>query len=195
MMKRYFYLILLIVGMGRNAGAQTPSLREAMLYTPSFFERMELEEQSFSLPTQTVPYKRPWIKTHLIGASGCFLSGACDGVSQALYAHYGTFEKKFPNANKQYWDPDVSSMNKYEDGNPLLGPAYFLSTSLLVGGTSGYYLFRTLSCVSLMGSSGYVVAMNMQGQKKWKAYVVDFFINALAFGAGFTAVYNVYFAE
>ena len=47
--------------------------------------------------------------------SAMFLAGAFNGVSQDLLFHYNEFETTFPNANSQYWDPEISWANKYKN--------------------------------------------------------------------------------
>ena len=71
--------------------------------------------------------------------STMFLAGAFNGVSQDLLFHYHEFENTFPNANSQFWDPEISWINKYKNGDPLQGARFPGSTTILVGTTDGYH--------------------------------------------------------
>jgi hypothetical protein len=53
-----------------------------------------------------------------------FVSGFCDGTSEALKFHYSAIDNKFGIKNDQFWNPEISWTNKYKDHNPDLGPAY-----------------------------------------------------------------------
>ena len=48
--------------------------------------------------------------------SAMFLAGAFNGVSQDLLFHYNEFETTFPHADPQFWDPEISWVNKYKNG-------------------------------------------------------------------------------
>src|SRR6056297_3018357 len=72
------------------------------------------------------------------------LAGSFDGVAESVKWHYhDQFSNTFPNNNPEYWDPDVSWRNKYENGIKEDGPAYFGSTTFLAWTTDGYHLMRS----------------------------------------------------
>lgn len=48
-----------------------------------------------------------------------------------------------------YWDKATGSSNKYKHGEPELGPAFFLSTTVLVWLTDGWHLMQFLMFTSL----------------------------------------------
>lgn len=69
--------------------------------------------------------------------------GACDGVTQALLFHYSEVDKHVD--NEQYWNPDLSWLNKYKNYEAGDTRAkFFGSTTFLVFTTDAYHLFRFL---------------------------------------------------
>lgn len=71
-------------------------------------------------------------------SSACaFTGGLADGTNQAIMFHYDDFKRVFPNANDQYWNPQVSWTNKYN--NPFPG-----KKSFLVGTTDAYHMTRQI---------------------------------------------------
>jgi hypothetical protein len=61
--------------------------------------------------------------------------------------HYST--SIFIKWNPKFWNPDISWKNKYRKGVKDLGPAFFLSTGLLVAFTDGWHLFKSIMIVLL----------------------------------------------
>lgn len=44
--------------------------------------------------------------------------------------------------NRKFWDPRISDLNKYLNGDPKLGPKYPGSTGILVAFTDGWHLMK-----------------------------------------------------
>jgi len=118
-----------------------------------------------------------------------FVSGASDGLSQTLAFHYWKFEKKFPKANRQFWDNNISWENKYRDYPIDKRPAYFGSKTFLAWTTDGYHLSRTISNTAILSA----VVVNFDGAKKWHWYIYDFVIFSLIKSVGFHLVYTIAF--
>lgn len=81
------------------------------------------------------------MKTIIIVVGLVVLAGACNGVMDALQFHYsktGFLEES------TFWNPEISWKNKYRGGDPSNGPAFFLSTTVLVFLTDGWHLFKFL---------------------------------------------------
>ena len=116
-------------------------------------------------------------------------AGICDGLSQTLYAHYGSFENRFPNANDQYWNPYVSWTNKYENNDPNLGEKFPGSTPLFVFTTDAYHLFRTINKVNLLTLG----ALEFSEKRPLLNYAIDFILYSAVYSAGFTLTYQVFF--
>jgi len=77
-----------------------------------------------------------------IAPMACFVvSGMFDGTAETLKWHYDKADKF--GLNDSFWNPEVSWKNKYKNGNPDEGPAFFGSTTFMVGITDGYHLMRT----------------------------------------------------
>src|SRR6187551_4025351 len=89
-------------------------------------------------------------KNKIITGSLVFVGGAAKGFNETLLFNYKIFEKTFPGANKQWFDPKVSWRNKYEGGNPDNGSKYFLSTSVFVMFTDQYHLNNFIQKTAIM---------------------------------------------
>lgn len=86
-----------------------------------------------------------------------FFSGVFAGLFESLHYHYASFKRIFKRASDQYWNPDISWMNKYRvdiitDGNGLphsissIGkPRFLFSLTLLRSFTDGSHLVQALS--------------------------------------------------
>lgn len=72
-----------------------------------------------------------------VGNSAAMIGGAADGTNEVISHHYYKFEAVFPRANDQYWNPNLSWTNKYQ--NPFPG-----KTTLLVWTTDGYHMTRAV---------------------------------------------------
>ena len=144
---------------------------------------------SFSLQAQEKSAdKLKWKidKNKIITGSLVFVGGAAKGFNETLQFNYKIFEKTFPGANKQWFDPKVSWRNKYEGGNPDNGPKSFLSTSVLVMFTDQYHLNNFIHKSAL--TSALVIKIG-EGKKPFKHYVYDLLWYTLCYQAGFAATY------
>ncbi len=117
-----------------------------------------------------------------------FLSGASDGLNQTLNYHYPAFEAKHPNANAQYWNPQLSWTNKYRNYPEDSRAAFPLSKTALVWATDAHHLTRTLDRGFLVAS----LTINFsQPKKKWYWYPMEAAGIMLVRSIGFHAVYTV----
>lgn len=65
-------------------------------------------------------------------------------VMDVLNFHYG--ESLFVKAkNKFFWDPLLSHLNKYKNGDPTQGPRFFGSTTFFVWTTDAWHLFQMIN--------------------------------------------------
>ena len=125
---------------------------------------------------------------YVVTGSLVFLSGAADGVNQALMYQYGGFKKVFPHANDHFWKPSVSGANKYKNGDPRQGAAFPGSRTWLVFVTDGYHLTRFADHFFMSGA----LAFKITGyeKKKWYLHLLE----AIGYWAinrvGFCATYN-----
>lgn len=120
-----------------------------------------------------------------------FLSGTADGTSETLKFHYYRFEKRFPNANDNYWDPNKSWTNKYLNNEYKLGPKHFGSTTFLAWTTDGYHMTRTLRNAFMVTA----IVTRRQKPKKWYWYVAEAAGHLVAYQAGFHLSYSALFRK
>lgn len=142
---------------------------------------------SFSLQAQEKE-KPKWRidKNKILTGSLVLVAGSARGFNETLQFNYKMFEKAFPGANQQWFDPQVSWRNKYEGGNPDNGPKFFLSTSMLVMFTDQYHLNNFINKASLM--SALVIKLG-EGKKPLKHYILDLIFYSACYQAGFAATY------
>ena len=57
--------------------------------------------------------RNKWITGSLV-----FTAGASKGFNETLLFHWKAFRHRFPNANAQWFNPNISWRNKYKDGAP-----------------------------------------------------------------------------
>ncbi len=115
-----------------------------------------------------------------------FISGSAKGFNETLQFRYAQFQKAFPGAGRQWFDPRVSWRNKYRDGDPDHGSKYFLSTSLLVMFTDQYHLNNFIQRACLTGA----LVIKLGDEKKPLIhYLFDLFYYSACYQAGFIATY------
>ena len=144
---------------------------------------------SYSLSAQEKIADKPkWRidKNKIITGSLVFVAGSAKGFNETLQFNYKIFEKTFPGANKQWFDPKVSWRNKYEGGNPDNGPKSFLSTSLFVMFTDQYHLNNFIQKTAIMTA---LVIKIGDGKKPFKHYVYDLLWYTACYQVGFAANY------
>ena len=143
---------------------------------------------SFSVQAQKTDEKKKWRidKNKILTGGLVLVAGSAKGFNETLQFNYKVFEKTFPGANKQWFDPKVSWRNKYEGGDPDNGPKYFLSTSLLVMFTDQYHLNNFIHKSAL--TSALVLKIG-EGKKPLKHYLYDLLFYTACYQAGFAATY------
>ena len=137
---------------------------------------------------ENVTNKTKWRidKNKILTGSLAFLAGSSKGFNETLQFNYRIFEKTFPHADKQWFDPKVSWRNKYEGGNPDNGAKYFLSASVLVMFTDQYHLNNFIHKAAI--TSALVLKIG-EGKKPFKQYLFDFLFYSVCYQAGFAATY------
>ena len=143
---------------------------------------------SFSLQAQEKADKPKWRidKNKILTGSLVCVGGAAKGFNETLQFNYKIFEKTFPGANKQWFDPKVSWRNKYEGGNPDNGSKYFLSTSVLVMFTDQYHLNNFIQKTAIMTA---LVIKIGEPKKPFRHYVYDLLWYTMCYQVGFAAAY------
>lgn len=126
-------------------------------------------------------------KREILPLSLVFLAGAADGLNQSITYQYNNFKKVFPNANDQFWSPQLSFTNKYKNHDPLQGAAFPGSKGPFVFLTDGYHLTRFGERLFLAGA----LSLKITGRKqKWYFYVLQGMIYWVTNRAGFCLIYN-----
>ena len=128
--------------------------------------------------------KIKWRK-EIIPITTMFLAGAVNGVNQDLLFHYHEFESTFPNANPQFWNPDLSWRNKYLNGDPTQGEKFLGSSTIFAGFTDGYH--STILARNLFITTSICLSPQTRG---WKPFLAKTLIYSLSYGLGFELVYS-----
>ena len=119
-----------------------------------------------------------------------FVAGALEGQAETLKWHPEEFAKALPGADITWWNPELSWPNKYKNGDPQQGPAYFGSTTFLAWTTDGYHATRTLKNVT--GLVGILLTPDMKGQR-WYIYLAKAALYSISYSAGFHLTYSLIF--
>jgi hypothetical protein len=114
------------------------------------------------------------------------LSAVSEGIMDTLQFHY--LSSRFKNfKNHLFWDPYHSWRNKYKNGDPKQGERFPLSTTLLVGFTDGWHLFKLLRNLFLFGSIFTILLFFSVGI--YKSIFITIFLRVI-FGVSFTLIYK-----
>lgn len=92
------------------------------------------------------------ILPYLLPAVLLLIAGMADGLNQVLQFRYDKFADKFKKVNDNYWQPELSYLNKYKDGIAGGKPKFFGSTTFLVWLTDGFHLTRFIGNLFIMAS-------------------------------------------
>lgn len=129
-------------------------------------------------------------KRDIAPAALTFVSGIFDGWNQALQHHYPEVDSKF-NLNDQFWNPDISWTNKYKNGDPSQGAAYFGSTTFLAWTTDGYHMTRCGRNVTAFTA----ISIKIGDRQRWWEYLVEAVMYYLTYTVGFTFSYDYLFNQ
>lgn len=119
-------------------------------------------------------------------ASLMYVAGFADGHAELLSHHYYKFERTFPNANPQFWNPELSWVNKYKNGDPNQGPKYFGSTNAFVLATDGYHACKFVQKSAIVAA----LVIKIGEKKKLKFYIVDAVMYLVTYTLGFYTSYS-----
>lgn len=130
------------------------------------------------------PSDMKW-REEVLPVSAMFLAGALNGVNQDLLFHYHEFQNTFPNANPEFWDPELSWRNKYMNGDPAQGEAFPGSSTIFVAATDGYH--ATVAGRNLMITTAICLGPRTKG---WKPFAKRTLLYTLSYSLGFELVYG-----
>ena len=128
------------------------------------------------------------IKLKTVRYSSAFVAGFAEGTMDAISFHYDSFQKVHPNANPQFWNPQLSWENKWRNGNKIEGEKFIGSSTFLVWTTDGWY---GLKAVNRLATFGATITIVNGDKKKWTYYAKELLISYAANRAGFYTSYNL----
>lgn len=127
-------------------------------------------------------------KNDIIIYSLQFISGAADGVNQAVvYHHLGR--------GNHFWDYTTSSNNKYRDFPIDKRAAFPLSKTVLVTFTDGNHLTRGINRSCQLLSLGFALGDRDKKKLTFKQIAKKVLISAISNRVGFVLFYNVIYRK
>lgn len=124
----------------------------------------------------------------ILPATLSFCSGATWGLHEKTSHHWGEFSVRFPKANPQFWNPEVSWRNKYVGGNPDLGRKKILGVNVPVHFSDAKHLLA--SSTQVFGfSAGCSITL---GKKvSWKEYALRVGASFVGYSLGNYVTFNL----
>ena len=120
----------------------------------------------------------------IIGLILTIFSGLSEAVMDTLQFHF--YKSPFVKYNPQFWNPQLSWINKYKKGDPSLGPKFPGSTTIFVALTDGWHSFKLLRNLFLFVGLCLVAipCLNIN-------YVIIYFITArILYGISFQLLFK-----
>ena len=116
----------------------------------------------------------------------CIAAAAvCEAVMDTLQFHY-THSVFYQFSNKRFWNPEESWRNKYRNADPLAGPRFPGSTTIFVGLTDAWHMFKLLRNAFAVLAS-FVLLYALIGAWWALIYVV---VSRITYGVIFTILYR-----
>lgn len=115
-----------------------------------------------------------------------FISGAAKGYSDVINYRYEEFKIVHPNANDQYWNPDISWTNKWKVGSTT-EERFWGSSRWFVPLTDASHILPTISKYAVIGA----IVIKIGDKQKFIYYVYDFIVYTISYSTGFYLVYEV----
>jgi hypothetical protein len=157
-------------------------------YLPVRIDLADAADENSITESKLKDLRKKRTRNYILTGSLALLSGAADGLNQALQFRYDGFKRVFPGANDQFWKPTISCNNKYKNGDPKEGARFPGSRTWLVFVTDGYHLTRFTSHLFMTGAIGIKIAG--YEKKKWYKYLLEGAGYWLVNRVGFVMVYN-----
>jgi hypothetical protein len=126
-------------------------------------------------------------KKDIWASSTMFVAGWADGTAELSKWKWDEFEAFYGDVNDEWYDPRVSWKNKYKNRNSADGPAYFGSTTFLVGTTDNYHMMRSIRNLSIAATLFIVPRCEWD----WRRMLLRVFCYTLANRAGFWVGYEL----
>jgi len=103
-------------------------------------------------------------------------ASACKAIKDTLAFHFG--KSIFKDFDPQFWNPNVSWMNKYTDWPDDPTPAFFLADTALVWLTDAWHLFDFMMLIFLF------LAIWKGGNILWSILIYGVVFNAVYYTIG-----------
>ena len=123
----------------------------------------------FSVLTSLSGQKYNW-KRAVLPAALSGISGASWGLHEATAYHWSAFQKRFPKANPNYWNPDISWKNKWKNGDVEQGEAFMGSSTVFVSFTDAKHMLASVHRLSTFGAG---LTITIGEKKPLKHYLAD----------------------
>lgn len=93
--------------------------------------------------------------------------------------------------NQNFWNPNVSWRNKWKNGNAKEGERFIFSSTLLVGTTDAWHLFKTIRTFCIFLALFFIPLF----YSDLKIIFMLFVLSRIVFGLVFTLFYNKIFQK
>jgi len=128
-------------------------------------------------------------KNKVITGGLVFMAGASKGFNETLMFHWDAVHQRFPNANPNWYNPEVSWKNKYRDGDPTNGAKFPLSTTMLVATTDQYHLNNFINKTAWIST---IMIKMSEPRKSFKHYFLDMLYYTACHQMGFALTYYTF---
>lgn len=118
------------------------------------------------------------------------ISAIAEAIMDTLQFHYRTSVFAMFK-NRLFWDPQLSWRNKYKNGNHIEGEKFLFSTTLFVGLTDGWHLFKLIRNISLF--FGIFLIFNLS-YGFWLSLIYTSILR-IVYGLTFTGFYSYIFKK
>ncbi len=97
------------------------------------------------------------------------IAGAAYAIKTAVLFRYQ--DTPFKNFSPKWWNPDISHLNKWKNGDPSQGEKFPLSSTVLVGFTDAFHFFQSLT-VTFVAAAAITEMMGEVLSLKWIMFVL-----------------------
>lgn len=114
------------------------------------------------------------------------VAGFAEAVMDKLQFHYDkSIFLRF--ANQRFWNPEISWVNKWKNGDPIYGEKFIGSSTIFVGVTDAWHLFKSIRTLSLFTSLLFVSLYLSDSIMLLLAFIAM----RIIFGLAFTYFFNL----
>lgn len=128
-----------------------------------------------------------------------YVAGVLNGTMDAISFHYNksklfpTGDQKLLGAGEQFWNPKISHLNKYKDGDPENGPRFIGSTTVFVWTTDAWHMAKSGMMMFMTAAAVIVALMTPPIPPYVLNYLLVFGIFRMLYMMGFHTTYTILF--